>query len=309
MILEAIKRKGDIYAFKKIGHFVTADRVNKKGAKWIVKLKVDYPLIIRDDSNPNKYIRKFVRLLDIGDLVYSKEGSLIDFPTRDECSIKVQNRLAFWYDELEKIIVTTSSFNLAKIDRLRNFWNPIYFVVSNLIDDDKISFDDLDSVTPSNIYNYIDLLINLKLVKKEGDLITYTPLFSLKFNKYGGDEKEFRDWVVSYVIQNRYRTIKDVFNITQLMRIIRTENVYYQPSLNAEELLHKSLYSLTSDYSNWYGKVSYLDVKYWLKELMDVGLIIKRNNFYYGNEEIFEDMIDYKKKLPDRIPPLINIPK
>lgn len=309
MTLEEIKRDSEIYALRKLGHFVSVDRIFREDDKWIVKLKIDYPLIIRDDVNPDDYIRKFVRLLDIGDLVYTNKRELIRFPERISCISKVQNRLAYWHDKLEQIIISVSSHKLAKIRRLSNFWNPIYFIVSCLVDEERVTYDDLKAVSPSNIFNYMELLESLNLVKIEDDVYTYSQLFSLKLKEYGGDEKLLRDWVVSYVIQNRYDTVKNIFNITQMIPFIRTENSYYQPSLNADELVHKSLSSITNYYNNSYGKISQLDVKYWLKELIDVDIITQRRRLYYGNEDLFEEMMKHKKLMQNRIPPLINIPK
>lgn len=307
MSLEQIRKESGIYAFRKYGHFVTLDKVEERSLlEWSAKLKVDYPLLIRDDSSPDKLIRKFVRLQNIGELIFSRDGTLLAYPKREECIDKVKDRLAFWHNRLEQIIITTSAQYLARIPRLKNFWNPINFIASSLVDYESIRIEDLIQAAPSKILEYVNLLEDLGLVEQKDDLLTYTPMFSLKLEELG-NESEFRDWLVSFVIQNRYETIEKIFNITQFTPTIQVENCYYRPCLNADTLVHRSLDSLTSDYTNWYSKTTRLDVRYWLKELLEVKLLTEEGKFYYGNEELFDVMIDQKKKLPDRIPPQIRI--
>lgn len=308
MILENLKRDSGVYTFKKYGHFVSIDKIGQDiNSNYIARMKVDYPLYIKDDRIPSKIIRKIVKLHDIGYLVYSKDGDLIDYPTRDDCIATIQNRIKFWRDKLEQIVISSTSLSIARIPRYVNFWNPIHFIVSSLIDYESVDIETLQRSQPSRILRYVKLLENLNLIEKKDNKYTYSNLFSMQLDKFKGNEKIFKDWVVSNVIENRYKTIRDVFNIKHFVKVIQTENCYYIPSINADELLYRTLQSITRDYKRWYGNVTYLDVRYWLKDLMDVGLIFEEDEYYYGSGSAFKTMLDNKDILPDRIPPIVQV--
>lgn len=297
-----IKKKGQIYAYKNYGHFVGVDDVYKYENKYIVDLKVEYPLYIIDDKNNKYYDNRILDIHNIGSLIFTNKGDLIEYPERFECDLAVKERLNYWREKLEKIIISATSKQIAQITRYSNFWNPINFIISSIIYNKKVHKEDFQNSKPRNIIRYLQLLEHLDLIKQEENIYDFSPEVSLKYDKLQNDDK-LKEWVLSILIEKRYKTIRDVFNIKQLTPLIKTENVYYIPALNADELLYKTLDSLTRYYAEWYdNQVSKLDVQYWLRDLVKVGVMYYEDDYYFGNDEMFMDMMDQKDTVSNRLP-------
>ena len=302
--INSIKKKGVIHAYENYGHFVTVNEVYKSDKTYIVDLKVEYPLYVVDDKNSKIYHNRIVDIYDIGHLVYTNKGELINFPERKDCDLVVKDRLNFWREKLEKIIISTTSQQIAQISRYSNVWNPINFIVSSIIDNTRVSEEDFRKSQPSKIVRYLNLLENLEVIQYNDDEYEFYPEINIKYKQLSSED-ELKKWILSLIIEKRYKTIRDVFHIRQLMPTIRTENVYYIPALHADELLYKTLNSLTQYYVEWYdSSVSYLDVQYWLKDLVSVGIMNLEDGYYFGDDRMFNEMMKRKDEVPNRIPPV-----
>lgn len=301
-LVQDIKKRGQIYAYKNYGHFVGIGDIYKYDSNYIVDLKVEYPLYIVDDKKRKFYDNRILDIHNIGSLIYTIKGDLVEYPERLECDLAVKERLNYWREKLEKIIISATSKQIAQITRYSNFWNPINFIISSIVYNKKVFKEDFQNSKPRNIMRYLQLLEHLELIKQEDGIYDFSPEVSLKYDKLQSDDK-LKEWILSILIEKRYKTIRDVFNITQLTPLIKTENVYYIPSLNADELLYKKLESLTKYYIEWYdNKVSILDVQYWLRDLVKVGVMHYEDNYYFGNDKMFKKMMKQKDTVSNRLP-------
>jgi plasmid maintenance system killer protein len=248
------------------------------------------------------YDNRILDIHNIGSLIYTNKGDLIEYPERLECDLAVKERLNYWREKLEKIIISATSEQIARITRYSNFWNPINFIISSIVYNEKVHKEDFQKSKPRNIMRYLQLLEHLDLINQKENIYDFTPEVSLKYDALQDDEK-LKEWILSILIEKRYKIIRDVFNITQLTPLIKTENVYYIPSLNADELLYKSLDSLTRYYAEWYdNKVSKLDVQYWLRDLVKVDVMQYEDDYYFGNDKMFKKMMDQKDTVSNRLP-------
>lgn len=266
---------------------------------WKVQLKSDYPRIIRDDIDPERRMLKFITLKGLGEIQLSEDLKVIDATSREQCVNRLGSFLQMWRKRAERIIVTVSSYQFAKVSGARWMLNPILVIVSNLLQNELIEDWKIDAdYRPDNIRQYLMMLEELKLVERREDGWSYGNLFTALREK-STDNREFELTILSHVIKERYSTIREIFDIRRFEPFVHLDACYYAPSLEAEELLFREEESIYFDYSKRHGRLPPLRVKHMLNELVEVKALQRRKRYYYGNEELFDEMLEMKSQLDE----------
>lgn len=264
---------------------------------WKAQLKSDYPRIIQDDIDPQKRILRFITLKGLGEIKLSEDLKIIDATPRSKCVENLDSFLRIWVERAEKIIVSTSSNQLAKVNGAEWMLNPIVMILANLSQQDFISDWEIEEEQhQDHIKQYLKLLEELELVKQLDNGWTYGNLFTV-LRDTSHNFEEFKISVLSHIIKERYSVIREFLNISAFETVVHVDTCYYIPSLEAEELLFKKESSITSDYKTLYGKKGPLRLRQILGELVTVGALKKKNGYYYGDEGIFNQMLDMKDQL------------
>lgn len=268
---------------------------------WKAQLKSDYPRIIRDDADPERRMLKFITLKGLGEIQLSEELKVVEATPRKKCVENLTSFLKMWLERAEKIVVFNSSEQLAKISGANWILNPVVMLVSNLLQKDFIEDWEVENdYRPKTTKQYLNLLEELELVERInngwrcGNLLT-----ALREKSTNAKDSEIK--VLSYVIKERYSTIREIFDIRRFETFVHVDTCYYAPSLEAGKLLSRNEKSIYSDYHKLYHtKKSPLRLRYILNELVGVeALQRKESNYYYGNEEIFDNMLSMKDQLEE----------
>jgi hypothetical protein len=293
------------YVFSHYGNLISASAPVFDESKkiWKAQLKSDYPRVIQDDYEPQKRLLRFVTLKGLGEVRLSEDLKVFDATPRDKCVENLNSFLNLWYERAERIIISASSNQLARVSGAEFLLNPIIMIISNLSEPKSFIYDSEieDEERPETIRRYLKLLEELKLVERrengwrDGEL--FTPLRDESDNF-----KDFQTTILSHVIKERYSSIREIFGITMFEPFVHVDTCYYAPSLQAERLLSRKEESIQQDYQNLYETIGPLRLRQILRELTTVGALKKKNGYYYGEEEIFDEMLSMKDRLREIAP-------
>jgi len=294
-----------LFVLQKIGNMVSPDPdvyFDSTQEKWTVSLKTDYPRILRDDSTNDMFV-KFLTIKKIGTIELSKNLSVLRFTPKNEIAKAIETGLNRWRDRVEAIVVKASADKLALISGAEEVLHPIRVFVNRLWEGSTIEFEDVDEMQrTSRMMQYLHLLEELDLIKEEQGKFIYTNLLA-EIQTQVKSQKEFQQKILAYILQKRYSVIREIFRISRLEPYINIENSYYWPSFESGEMLHLRRDTLHSIYARSYGIQPSMKFDMNLRDLTNVEILKKEGDFYYGNETIFEKMIEEKDKVSDIIQP------
>ena len=112
------------------------------------------------------------------------------------------------------------------------------------------------------------------------------------------DDEDIRLVLLSYIIKNRYLTLKDVFKLTILEKTINIDNIIYLPELLLEEPIHRKRITIANSYKHHYNKnINSLHLTRILKRLERCGAIHRVGDKYLGQDHLREDMLVKKRGL------------
>ena len=112
------------------------------------------------------------------------------------------------------------------------------------------------------------------------------------------DEDELRLFFLSYVIKNRYLTLRDVFKITILEKTVNIDNVVYLPELELEQQIYRRRHSIAASYKYHYKRnINPLHLTHILRRLEKCEAICRRGQNYFGDDDLRESMLEKKKTL------------
>ena len=145
------------------------------------------------------------------------------------------------------------------------------------------------------------MLEGLNLVRKvEDGYVEGNEFLSIRKSEKVKNEYDFRNTIVSYIIRERYTTLRDVFHLTILEPTIHIDNSIYLPELETGQTVYRTQNSIARDYGYYYDRrINPLDLKLTLKRLEKADAISRRGNHYSGNEILLEKMIRLKKSMPE----------
>jgi len=270
---------------------------------WKVKLKSDYPRIIQDDISPEKRMIKFITLKGLGEIRLSEKLEVIEATPRKKCVENLSSFLKIWLKRAESIIVSASAKQLARVSGADWLLNPINMIVTNLLQKEVIQDWEIEKDwRPKKVRQYLMLLEELGLVVKTEDGWTYGNLFTA-LREESSNNVNFATNILSYVIKERYSTLREVFNISRFETFVHIDTCYYAPSIEAEKLLFREEKTIYGDYLHLYSKISPLRVRQILGELVSVGALQQKDSYCYGNAELFSEMVEKKSQLEVIAPP------
>jgi len=296
------------YVIRHYGNLIRpCDAVLDSDSKtWVAELKSDYPTIIRDDENPKDRILKFLSLRQLGEVRITQDLAQVEAPTRDECVRGVTTLLKRWREKAENIIISTSADELAKIGMVKDALNPIVMILSDFMREGREVITDAeirDEPRESRMRQYFQFLTQISLVQRVDEGYRYAPLFA-QLRELNKKSDDFKNVLLAYIIKNHYSTIREFFRIWRFERFIHMDTCYYAPSLQAEKMLATRGESLLNRYESWYGPASRMRLRSVLDELVQVRALDRRGAFYYGQEELWQEMLAAKNELPVEISPL-----
>lgn len=295
-ILQQVSKKAREHVIRYYGNLLSIDEpvFNRRERLWSVKMKADYPRLIRNDDPEERFVRT-LRIRDLGTLLFNEDLTVVKnrSTSRSECVGTLRKRLRTWDDRAESIIVKTSSFQLANTGIARVFLNPISTILANFLQEESaiISFEELDYLRKTQKYlKWIRLLEDMQLVFRTEEGYVYGNMFT-EIRRKAKDNGEFLTHVFAYVIRERYTMIKEVFNLTQFEPLVHLDNCYYRPAIEAKKVLYRRAESLFNLYLAQYNHRSKIELPIVLLELRNSQALKQKGRYYCANEELFEKMI------------------
>lgn len=291
------------YVLQNYGNLISPGepQFDAKTKMWTAELQSDYPRIIRDDRSPDERMLKFLSLGHLGLVRLGSDLKPVEATSRETC---VQNLSAFlnlWQERAERIIVATSSDHLARLDEAQWILAKVGMIISNLEHKGTISDEEITAhsgKTSAKTTRYLKLLEGLDLVRRVDGGYTYGNLFS-ELRHAAGSYYEFKIAVLSHVIRERYAVLRELFGISQLETFVHLDSCYYRPALEAERSLFWTRDTIINCYTELYGRKSPLRLTYILGELVNAKALCYEDKYYFANEQLFEQMLDMKSRLPE----------
>jgi len=295
------------YAVQHYGNLISVGdpKFDAETKIWLTELKSAYPRIIHDDRSPNERILKFLSLRRLGTIKFGENLQPIEATSREVCIQNLSSFLGMWQERAERIIVRASSDLFARINEAQWVLAKVGMIVSNLLQREMISWEEIASHHPreeDKIRRYLKLLEGLDLVRQIDEGYTYGNLFT-ELRSQISSVQEFEIAILSHVIRERYSTLKETFGISQLETFVHVDTCYYRPALEAEKLPYWTRDSIIHRYRNLYGRKSPLRITYILGKLVNVKALEREDKYYFGNEKLFSQMLDLKSEMAELAPP------
>ena len=143
------------------------------------------------------------------------------------------------------------------------------------------------------------LLEGLEIIRRSEDgYVAGNAFVSIRDNRPEYTEEELRNLLLSYIIKERYPTLRDVFKLTILEPTIHVDNCVYLPEIEEENSIYRTVESIGKDYREYYNKrISTLSLRLNLRRLENVKAIERDGKHYFGNATLLKQMINTKKTL------------
>jgi hypothetical protein len=301
-ILQEVTKKAKQYALLHYGNLLSVDEpvFDEQEKLWKIKLKTEYPRLIRNDEPEERFVRTLL-IKDLGIICVNEKMTILkNYSTsRNDCVNTLRTRLKTWEERAETIIVKTSAFQLANTSLARVFLNPINTIMANFLQDESaiISFEELEVLRKTERYlQWICLLEDLELIRKEKEGYIYGNMFTEIRRKSGNDE-EFLTDVLGYVLRERYPVLKEIFKLRQFETLVHLDSCYYRPAIEARRILYQRAESLFNRYFDAYRHRSKLELPIVLFELCNSQALNRKDKYYYANEALFENMLTMSEEI------------
>jgi hypothetical protein len=272
---------------------------------WLAELKSDYPRFIHDDKNPKTTIVKYLTLKKLGEVRLSDDNK-IDATPRNELVSRLHETLQQWREQVEGIILSTSSDKLAKIGALKDVLNPIVIAV------DYFSHEGVEILPYSQIRKdprskkmlvWLRFLSQVGLLEEKGDGFGYGPKFAEMFKRLGNKEN-LTNRIISYIMREHYSAMRQMLEVSRFDPYLHMETCYYAPCIQAGRLLYRKEETLLDVYHQWYPRYPDYRLSPILGQLKEVGLLRKEGEYWYGDEDTWGNIDPLKKEVPEVLEPL-----
>lgn len=300
-ILENATKQIRTYVMLHYGNLLSTEEpsFDEKDRLWKAQLKSNYPRLIKNEyPKEERYIR-VLPLRRLGTVCFNESFQLLK-----ECSTKrgvsinrIRSYLHMWQEKAENIVVSNSSKQLADTAPARTFLNPVNKILDNFLQrrDMIITLEQLEKVrSPTKFLRWLTLLEELELIKKRDNGYVYGEMFT-SLEKEATNDREFQILSLAYVIKESYPILKEVFGIKQFEPLVHLDSCYYRPALEAERILYQSEKTLFKRFMNDYGYRPEVDLRHYLHELHKSSALCRKDSYYYGNEELFNEMLRAKE--------------
>lgn len=305
MTLVSINERAKEYAMCHYGNlFSTEDPIfDEKERLWKVRLKSNYPRLIKNDDPEERYIR-VLPLKGLGTMCFTESLQFVEncSSKRDESISRLRSYLEMWREQVENIVVSASAKQLAKTYPARNFLHPANMVLSNFRHkkDNVITFEELEKmrIRHGKIERWISLLEDLKLIKRIEIGYIYGEKFTQLEERTAEEAFDFETLSMAYILQKSYPLLKEIFHIQQFEPLIHLDTCYYRPALEAEEILCQSENSLFKRFVTDYSYRPNPELRHLLSELQQSDSLRRKDSFYFANDTIFQEMMELKSESP-----------
>ena len=299
------------YVFKHYGNLTTVGDIGyeDESRRWIAELKSDYPRWVKDDKGISENSPLFIRMDNIGKIVFDSDFGVLSATTRGECGERIWDRLNLWRDSAERFMVEASAAQLAMARGADQFLSPIITILDNLQNPlhskPLIYRAEIETGGP-NWLKYLSLLEELQVIRAvpEERAWTYGPLFTSLLEEAKKQVMSFERAVFSYILKNRYPAIRDVFHIGIFEKIIHLDSSYYWQALDGERPIATERENLFSRYKFQYQdedeEVDKLTLNSRLQELNRVKALRIEGNYCVAEEGLLKQMIVLKHKTAER---------
>jgi hypothetical protein len=306
------KEKVREYAICHYGNlFSTEDPIfDEKEKTWKAQLKSNYPRLIKNDQPEERFIR-VLPLKGLGTICLNEELEFVkDCSSKREDSIsRIHSYLNMWRDQVESIVVTASSMQLANTHPARTFLHPANMILANFRQkrDAIITPEELEKLRRrhAKIDRWVSLLEDLKLIKKTEEGYIYGEKFvQLEENASAKTHGAFEIISMAYILEKSYGLLKEIFHIQQFEPLVHLDSCYYRPALEAEQVLYQTSSSLFKRFVADYNYRPETELRHLLLELQKSEALSHKESYYYANEEVFNEMLELKSQAP-----LIGLPR
>jgi len=281
-------------------------KYDKEEEIWRVNCKVCVSNYITNKGEEGK---KFVyHFYNVGELLYKEiEGDyfLINKIFKSDIEREVSNRYISLTKEIEKELLLIGSNSWGKLTLVKYYLSPLYAMISNLLDKGYITLSEISSERNNKFFK---LLLNSGYLNiEESDKTSY--IMSNKFEKL--KEKQFdlinnfdifetTEGIVGRIFGEHYEIIKDDFRIRPPTSYVDTTTAYYFDALRYGDIIKLKdkdiLYSLYN-FDGSINRYDYMNFKKSLYELVNTKLLLKKEEYYYGNENIYNSLYKYRDSL------------
>jgi len=298
------KERVRAYAMCHYGNlFSTDDPVfDEKERIWKAHLLSNYPRLIKNDQPEERFIR-VLPLRGLGticlneNLQFLKDGST----TREESVSLIHAYLNMWREQVENMIVTSSSRQLANTHPARTFLHPANMILANFRQkrDSIITPEELEKLQRRHqkIDRWVSLLEDLKLIRKRENGYSYGDKF-VQLEEKTKNHSEFEIESMAYILEKSYPLLKEIFHIQQFEPLIHLDSCYYRPALEAEQVLYQTSRSLFKRFIADYSYKPDTELRHLLLELQKSDALVHKEPYYYANEESFNKMLELKSQAP-----------
>jgi hypothetical protein len=301
--MSEIRHQARKYALEHYGNLVYAEepRYDSYLDKYTVNLSVHYPRLIVNDAT-NERIINVLTLQKICQLHYNAGGAIVDPPKKEECLNGLNQSLNLWNERIERIVTKAASNELAGVQTVHHFLNPIEVIMNWIYHYNALSEEDIKDLTRSERYwDWINLLKSLDIITLgEGKFGLGSIGQGLREKSRGKDELVRN--VISHILYERYSYLEEIMNIKVLSTLIHANSCYYRYCIDADRIVKKNPRSIHQQYERIYGKRSYVEFFNSLMELSKGRVIRYEKPYFTANEEIF-DRISSSKIEPIIAPP------
>jgi hypothetical protein len=283
--------------------FSTEDPVFDEEEKlWKAQLKSNYPRLIKNDQPEERFIR-VLPMKGLGTICLSEDFQFVkDCSSKREESISlIHTYLDLWREQVENIVVTASSKQLANTHPARTFLHPANMILASFRQkrDCVITSEELEKLRRrhSKIERWVSLLEDLKLIKKIESGYIYGDKF-VGLEEKAHNHTEFETLSMAYVLEKSYPLLKEIFHIQQFEPLVHLDSCYYRPALEAEDVLYQTSHSLFKRFVADYSYRPDTELRHILLELQKSEALRCKESYYYANDEIFNEMLVLKSQVP-----------
>lgn len=274
---------------------------DEKEKLWKAELKSNYPRLIKNDKPQERFIR-VLPLKRLGTICLNENLQFVKdcSSKREETVSLIHSYLEMWREQVENIVVTASSQQLAKTHPARTFLHPANVILSYFRRERNsvLTFEELEKLRrPAKKERWLALLEDLKLIEKNESGYVYGDKFP-QLEKKARNDDEFEIVSMAYILETSYPLLKEIFHIRQFEPLVHLDSCYYRPALEAEEVLCQTSDSLFKRFVAEYRYRPDIELGHVLQELRNSEALLCRGSYYYANDMIFKKMLDLKNQAP-----------
>ncbi len=295
------------YLFCNYGELILADDpiFDVQQQVYVSNLRSDYPLIFQDDRTlENRF--HLLKIPHIGSIVIDKDFKVVRDRTtsRNDCIDNLRLSFDLWLKKAEEIIVLATAESLVAVSKFNHYFDTMDSILGSIYDHGCLEKDEIEDGRHSKrlkkTYMYLQLLEGLELIRRVENGFVPGNVFAAMTQKCSEKSKdEFLDILLSYIIRERYPTLRDVFKLTILEPTIHVDSCIYLPELEEGRPIQRTEISIQREYKQYYNRsIGILDLRLHLRRLERANAIKRDGDCYFGVQTKLEEMLIMKKKMP-----------